>query len=332
MSHRPVHRDHKLHVIAVLSNHLRFESRWRIFNEFKRQFEGRENCELYVVEAAFKDRWHRVTDPANPRHLLLTQHDEWWIKESMINEGIQRLLPSTWQYVAWVDADVFFQNCDFVSRTIESLQHNKVVQMFTDAVMLGPNGDQIDQRHKSFMAQYHAGKDWKGGAYEVWHPGFAWAARRSAIEGIGLLPNVGIGAQDHHLAACLIGQAKYSLPGNYDRANYNHFHKKVPHKGDLHPSYYQLVYSLQEKCEAHIKRDVGVVPGWITHEFHGRMADRGYQSRWSILSDNQFNWVTDIKQDTNGLWVLEVSTPRQIRMRDQIRKYFRARNEDANTL
>jgi hypothetical protein len=81
-------------------------------------------------------------------------------------------------------------------------------------------------------------------------------------------------------------------------------------------------------CERWIKRDVGYVPGLIHHDFHGPKVARGYNTRNKILLDNKFNPDTDIKYDAQGLLQLETWEPRQIKLRDQIRAYFRARNED----
>jgi hypothetical protein len=39
-----------------------------------------------------------------------------------------------------------------------------------------------------------------------------------------------------------------------------------------------------------------------------------------------------LKKDVSGLWQLVSETPRQLQLRDDIRKYFRARREDASTV
>ena len=91
------------------------------------------------------------------------------------------------------------------------------------------------------------------------------------------------------------------------------------------------LFQWQELCERWIKRDVGFVRGTLYHDFHGRKELRGYNTRGSILTDNAFDPDLDIKYDAQGLLQLETWEPRQIRLRDQIRAYFRARNEDSTT-
>ena len=81
----------------------------------------------------------------------------------------------------------------------------------------------------------------------------------------------------------------------------------------------------QDRCEKHIKRNIGFVSGTILHFYHGDKADRRYQDRWLILINNQFDPLRDIKKDCKNLWVLEDD---KIKLRDDIIDYFRRRNED----
>ncbi len=85
----------------------------------------------------------------------------------------------------------------------------------------------------------------------------------------------------------------------------------------------------QELCERWIKRDVGFTPGIVYHDWHGKKVDRGYGTRGRILYECEYNPDTDIKYDSQGLLQLETWEPRQIKMRDRIRQYFRDRDEDS---
>ena len=96
-----------LHVIAVISNPVRYASRERLYRDFARHVE-QAGATLWTVEAAYGDRPHLITEPTNPRHLQLRTKHELWHKENLVNLGIARL-PADWKYVAWVDADVMFR-------------------------------------------------------------------------------------------------------------------------------------------------------------------------------------------------------------------------------
>lgn len=299
--------EEKLHVIVTINNYVRFKRRYELYWEFKKRMEKYKNLEMYVVEIALGQRPFMVTQPNNPKHLQLRTDNELWHKENSINLMVQRL-PPNWKYVAWIDADVEFVNPNFVNETIHQLQHYEIVQMFQTANNLGPEGETIST-FKSFMYQYVSGADYTLKKYEFWHPGFAWACTKKAWNDMGGLLDIALlGAGDHHMALAFIGKAEKSLPGG------------------ISESYRRHVMRFQERCERHIKRDVGYVPGTILHYWHGTFQNRKYVERWQGLIENKYNPDEDIKRDWQGLIVINDDS--KIGLRDFIRRYFRQRNED----
>jgi len=313
-----------LHVIAVVSNPVRFRSRYKLFREFEKACNA-ACVNFWVVECAFGERPFEVTSSGNKNHIQLRTTHEVWIKENMINIAISRL-PSDWEYVAWVDADISFSRIDWCEETVRQLQHYDVVQMWSHAIDLGPEEEPI-QTHESLMSCY-----WKSlrgiqpyaetfqdpgyyyyqpkpvGRTILWHPGYAWAARRSAINHLGGLMDWAIlGAADHHMGRSLLGDGIRTLPKN------------------IGPRYTQKVQIWQDRAEKHIKRNVGFVPGTITHHWHGSKRQRYYAERWKILTKNGYDPDLDLKYDYQGLLQL---TDRNRSLRDGIKLYFRARQED----
>ncbi len=67
----------------------------------------------------------------------------------------------------------------------------------------------------------------------------------------------------------------------------------------------------------------------VIHAYHGTMKNRAYVERGDILHENEFNPDSDICYDSQGVLRLTGNKPR---LRDDIRAYFRARNEDDLTL
>lgn len=318
VEHHPA--DDRLHVIVPVSNPVRYVRRYELFREFERHILA-FNVQLHVVEAAFADRRFEVTECGRSDHIQVRHYDELWIKENLINLGIESL-PRDWRYVAWIDGDIEFANNHWVEDTIAALQHYKVVQLFESAVDLGPNGEALTLT-KGFVASYlqgiprarrgDPGSYGSGGYYYggagAWHSGYAWAARRSAIDALGRLIDWAIlGAADHHMALALIGRATDSLPSG------------------LHENYVQHLLAWQERAERFIERDVGYVPGTIAHHWHGKKRDRRYGSRWRILVENQFDPTRDVKHDWRG--VLQLGRLKW-KLRDDVRAYFRARHEDS---
>lgn len=296
----------KLHVIAPISNPCRYKTRYKLYADFAKMCDD-AGAVLHTVEAAFGNRPFAVTSPDNPRHIQLRTDSEIWHKENLINIGISRL-PADWEYVAWIDADVSFARHDWVRETINLLQHYDVIQMFSTAQDLCPKHETF-QRHRGFVYSYlHGFPPTK--SYANWHPGFAWAAKREAINDLGGLIDMAIlGAADRHMAFGLIGKIEQSLPGD-----------------KLDPVYMDELVQWQKRAESHVKRNVGYMNGTVFHHWHGKKKDRRYKERWQILIDNKYNPHHDLKRDWQMLWQL---TDNNTKLRDDIRAYFWARNEDS---
>ena len=315
----------KFHVIVVLSNPIRYQSRYKLYEIFQEDM-TRKGGALWTVELQGGARLHKVTDTHEDRHTQLSGSllpGELWHKENLINLAIQQLsiMAPDWRYVMWCDADIKFEQ-GAIYEVAEALQHWDIVQCWSHAIDLGPQGETIGRPHQSFMYCY-----WKGiqvidpaGYLGGGHPGFAWAARRDALNKLGAGLSSGplidwgiLGSADRHMAAGWIGRIGDSV-----------------HK-DMHPNYLKWLKLWQARAEKTIRRNVGFSHGTIRHMWHGRKADRGYSSRWKILVKNQFDPEADLVKDVSGVWQLVSDCPRQMMLRDDIRKYFRARREDATT-
>jgi hypothetical protein len=308
-----------LYVIAVISNPVRYDSRLKLYRQFKKHMEESKDVHLTTVELAYGDRQFEITDAHNPDHVRLRTRHELWHKENMINVGLNHVRkhhPHA-KYVAWIDADIEFLRRDFAIETIHQLQHYDVVQMWQHCIDLGPSGEKIAD-HYSFMRQYVSGAPYcYGGAnmqyHKLWHPGYAWAARVEALDHLGgLLDKAILGAGDNHMAHALVGLADVTIG-----------------KG-LHPSYAKHLNIWAARAERYIRRNVGVVPGTIVHYWHGKKKDRRYHDRWKILVNHQYDPDMDLKRDSQGIYQLaDHGDVRSIKFRDDLRGYFRSRNEDS---
>jgi hypothetical protein len=301
-----------LYVVTPIVNPSRYRSRYSLYRGFEKYITD-AGALLYTVEAAYGDRTFEITEPANPRHIRLRTNHEVWHKENLINIGVSRL-PADWKYVAWIDADVQFARPDIVAETIHQLQHYSVVQMFAHATDLGPRHEPLHS-FEGFVAQWirqNGEVPANMEQYSVWHPGYAWACRRDAWDHLGGLIDFGIvGSADRYMACGLIGEIAQSLSADIVR--------------DC-PVYTDWCLEWQARSETTIKRNIGFVDGLLLHYFHGAKKNRGYVNRSAILWQNQFDPVKDIKRDWQGMWQL---TGRKIGLRDQLRAYFRARDEDS---
>lgn len=320
-------RANLLHVVTTISNPARYASRYALYERFVEQM-FRAGVELTTVELTYGERRSGVSEILDRladlygrgkerRHIRLHSRSELWHKENLIDIGMASL-PEDARYLAWIDADITFQRPDWAVETVERLQQADIVQLFSHAVDLAPDHQLAPPyRHAtSFLCAHLHSLPSSSGRYDDhnWHPGYAWAITRDAYRALGGLMDFAIlGAADRHMAMALIGKAELSLPRGITNG------------------YRQRVMAWQDLAEEHVRGNIGYVPGLITHGWHGRKRQRGYHDRWQILVRNQYDPTTDIKYEpTTGL--IEWSHARSGRLRnlrDDVRRYFRSRNEDS---
>jgi len=326
-----------LYVITPIFNPMRFKSRWKLYQRFAKMVHDAGGI-LVTVEAAFRERNPALKTGAQaapldfqPRqsragermhqYVKTQTTSELWLKESLINHAMGRL-PHDWKYAAWVDSDVMFARPNWVGETIHQLQHYKIVQMFSEAYDLRPDYT-IHKRLPSFIARWQMGDEcpksyYDGGAGGTLGsaPGFAWAIRRDAWDEIGGLLDVCIvGAADYHMAGGFIGKLEETIKRR---------------AAGMHPRYVEHIREFGFRCDRHIRKNVGMVSGALFHNWHGKKKNRGYADRADILVNHQFNPDTDLKRDWQGLYqFVDRGDARSIALRDDIMRYFRARNEDS---
>ena len=313
-----------LNVIAVISNPVRYQSRYDLYKKFEEHMLSSKGVRLVTVEASLGDRPFVITSEHNPNHVQLRAgpESELWLKESLINVGIKHLtkIDPNWKYVAWIDADVKFLDPNWAIETVEQLQHYKIVQPWATAIDLGPKHEVMSTAQSFCWCHWNdptpvaTAIDYvqttKYAEYR--HSGYAWAIRRDAFDALGgLIDWCPMGAADHHMA--------WAFAGDINKAVH----------GLASDSYKRKALEFQKLCDEHIKQDIGYCNGTIMHEFHGKKRNRFYQERWTALVDTQFNPDTDLTYNADGLVVL---SGKNIKLRDALRRYFRSRNEDENTL
>jgi hypothetical protein len=308
INHPELRSDSTLHVIRVVSNPVRYHSRYRLARIQEQALKGTPNMELYTVEAAFGDRHHELTQSDNDHHLQVRTNTEVWIKENLINLGVRHLLPKDWKYMAWIDADILWRDKYWALETLQQLQHFAVVQPWQTCIDLGHMGHGM-QLFDGFGYVHQTGqpkKHWEG--YKYAHTGFAWACTRNFWENIGkLLDFCILGSADHHMAWGMIGDIQSTI------------------NGQMPESFFKRCEDWQRTAMQITKGQVGFTPGNIEHMFHGPKKRRYYRERWQILVDNHYDPDKDLMYDSAGVLRL-VGKPR---LEYAIRKYNRSRFEDS---
>lgn len=283
----------------------------------------RAGVRLVVVEAMFGQRVAAVSDLGTETDYQVTITDEIWHKENLINIGMQRALRPQDEYVAWIDCDIYPDPAHaetWAVETIEALQHYAVIQPWSDCTDRAPNGTILHDHQGRAIVWRSFGSIWAQTGQTpsnasphtyakqgFGHPGYAWAARREALDKLGgLIDRAVLGAGDHHMALSLLGVAQLSVPAG------------------LQANYYAMVYDWQKRATQWVKKNLGFAAISWNHEWHGKKQDRQYESRWQILQKYQFDPVHDLVADTQGALHL---SEEGLRMRDAFRRYYRARAE-----
>jgi len=312
--HRPDRIKEKLYVITPVFNPQRYRTRWKLYNDFEKYVLSNQEAHLITIECSFGERSSVIEEHVSDKHTVIHVESchELWLKENMINLAMQRL-PSDWKYVAWIDGDIKFIRPDWVGETIHLLQHYSVIQMFDVAIDVNSEYTPFSMS-TGFVRDYIHGvpdHDCYGSKWRrpnAWHTGYAWAATRKTISDLGgLIDWAVLGSADNHMARCLIGEWE-----------------KSANKG-VHKEYKEGLKIWQERALKYVQKNIGYMKGGLIHYFHGAKVNRKYKDRWQILVNNHFQPSLDLKRDWNGLYQL---TDRNHQLRNEIRQYFRQRDED----
>ena len=301
-----------LYVVSAIFNPLRFTARqWH-------QMAFEQHCLdagaiPYVIELALRDRHHEVTSYTNPRHVQLRGRSELWYKENLQNVAL-RYLPQDAEYVAFVDGDFHFTRSDWATETVHMLQHHPAVQMF-HTLSYETHDHRVHNRMDGFAYLHCNGHRVPRSYGHKGAVGGAWAFRRSALAQLGT-SNAGAPFLDK----CVLGSGDWHMAFGLAMRDDAHPEHRFTELTD----YLRVIREWQEQARV-LKGDIGYVECHAIHFWHGPMDKRGYFTRPKILIDNLFSPATDVRYDENGVLQLTGNKPQ---FRDQVRQYFKSRNEN----
>lgn len=282
-----------LHVITSFFNPCQYkrplENYWRFREALK--------APLHTIELLFGDQAPAISDAHHVRSNTVL-----WHKESLLNLLIDRL-PADVDAIAWIDADILFQNPNWVEDTCKALGRLAVVQLFEQSFNRMPDGS--IERHKKSTGKWFAegSKYWRN--FTISHPGFAWAARADWLRQTKL--------SDIHI----IGGADTNMVGAFCGRDSTHCR--------LNPAYKTAFMQWWSPVNIHVRRAFGYVAGNVHHLWHGYKADRHYIVRWSDLQT--YDPSRDLRREPSGLWAWTDTA--DVPMVSAVANHFRSRNEDA---
>lgn len=138
--------------VTTYFNPAKYKNKLDNFKLFYERVGKGQGLYILAVELAFTSRVDDTEDLFELQagrdcddvlHLTTSPSNSLWQKERMMNLGIERL-PERCTKVAWIDADSFFSNENWVTETSKLLEELVVVQPYAFLVRLPPGSDWID--------------------------------------------------------------------------------------------------------------------------------------------------------------------------------------------
>lgn len=265
------------------------------------EFRKRLDCPITTVELAFGDQSFFIEDSikirGNNRHIMFQ-------KERLLNIALASL-PDSIDKVAWLDADIIFNNPNWYRDTEAALDQFPVVQLFDEFFELNHGKAFANQSLGigKIIETQGSKRSWSEGMVKI---GIAWAAQRKVLRE-GFFDRHILGSGDRlFLNACM---SWWDCP----RIQW------LPPRLRKEFLDWGLAIS-QEVCGK-----VGYIHGKVQHLPHGSTEGRAYEKRSQILVRAQFNPETDICLDENGVYKFTSANPE---LMQDILLYFSKRNED----
>lgn len=363
-----------LHAIVPVQNWQRWKSRWKHADRAIKHFID-SGAVVTLVECGFNRRELVYADSGldgtlancglnggefRHRYIGLHSPTELWVKEGLINLGVQSL-PHGWNQVCWLDSDVHFVRPNWVGECIHKLQHGTqtdmaFLQMFSQAQDLGPNYEMLPSSypHASGIGFVHA---WKQGHLKTTLSPEIESDLKALSSDIKQLSTDfdklegDIGSEYYYngpdqprvwpgLAWACTRPAFEAIGGLPDFAVWGGADFHLGHaliektegmfRSDLHRNYKKMCMQVYERCRTHIRRNVLVMDGAIFHSWHGPKTQRGYSSKHSLLAKFGFDPLRHLKRDSQGLWMLNDDRSTSfVQLRDMLRVIAKERDEDS---
>jgi hypothetical protein len=293
-----------LAIVCCHFNPCKYKKRLMNYKLFRKEMDF-VGAHLLTVELAFGEDDFELSD--FPNVMQLRAKDVMWQKERLLNIGIKKLLKEGYRKVAWVDADILFEDKDWLKKLSEKLEEYPVCQLFSK-IYRDRDRDRTGDYELGAVSSYK-----KESVFPTLCPGGGWGARAEVLKEISLYDSAIVGGGDFLLFCACYNEAledeetKERLINKYGNLFFKHY------------------FNWAKKWNSIIKGKVGYVDVLAKVLYHGDHKDRKYDSRNDPLIKYKFNPEEDLKLDKNECW--EWATDKK-KLHKTIRNYFYIRKED----
>jgi hypothetical protein len=263
-----------------------------------------KNIPYFVAECVFDGKKPQIPDAT----IVLHSNSYMFYKEQLIN-NLEKHVPEKYTKLMLMDGDIIFDSPDWVDQVSVSLDTNDVIQPFDKACWLMPGNKIIRSWKYSYAHALTKNIEINYQNIHIYHPGFAWAFKRSTFRQLGgLYPNAIIGGGD------MLFTFNFFVDEIPDYWFKDSMVTKIPI--EAWPAYHKNFKKVAPK--------VGVIEIRALHLFHGLSLNRQYRTRYQKFADMlNMKWDECIVMNKDNL--TEFKDPE---LRHRLLPYFKERNED----
>jgi len=266
-----------------------------------------KNIPYFVAECVFPNRKPQIPNA----DLVLHSNSYLFYKEQLLNK-LETIIPDKYTKLVAMDGDIIFDAPDWLDQISVFLDTHDIIQPYLKACWLMPDNKRIGAWKYGVAYAHTQNIASRMATISKYHPGFAWAFRRSVFKRLGgFYPNAIIGGGD---SLFMLNFFYDTIPEVWVKRFNKAFHLFTSDWANYHARFKEVNPTLGH---LNIK---------ALHLFHGLMLDRQYTTRYSILDKYANNtWDAIFKVNDDGL--TEFIDPN---MNDILLKFFKERKEDVS--
>jgi hypothetical protein len=258
----------------------------KLLHNYFAMIEHLKELPVFTLELVYPER-----EPEIPEAIHIHGKSMLFHKENLCRI-LETQIPKKYTKLAFIDADILFEDSDWYAKASHALETHDVVQLFTKAIWLDSDGDSMLERESVLSMK---DKVWNS----KYHPGFAWGFKREWYNKIGFFD--------------------YAVSGSGDTLSAIKWLKK-----DLPKGFKSLPKPLEKRYAEYcpVPPKITSLSGTVKHLFHGSRENRQYTERHKHLDVAED--IDDLLEKKNGLF--EWKDPK---WNSIFLAYFISRNDDS---
>ncbi|MFH1358798.1 MAG: hypothetical protein ABIH37_02840 [archaeon] len=307
---RGFNKKSDLAVVSCYFNPCHYKSKFENYKIFRKGI-IRTGVRFLTVELAFGDEDYELSEFPEVIQLRTEKENIMWQKERLLNIGIIKLIDEGYEKIAWLDADIIFEDDKWVEDLSEELDRYLICQVFSEVFIESLSGG---ENHPGSVKNYY-----DNGTLIINHtkPGGGWAARAEVLRRVLLFDLAIIAGENDVLMffGCFYNNPK--LFSNFNKSNTF----KVFYPSFLsHYKHWAKIWGSLINCK------VGFIDHKVRVLYHGEKENRKYNLISKLYKKYDFKPSSDLKLSSNLSFEWASNKPN---FHEEVRNYFYLRKEDS---